>query len=339
MFKAAQAARAALVAAAALCAPAAGFAQTAPPVRPPVAARPKPAPQPQHSATVSAPVTQGLAPEKTAGNDDVVARVGNMNVSADEVRSYVAGLAPREQAAVSKDPALLSQAVRMLLTNRLVLQEAQEKKWDQQPAVAAQLDRIREAAVVELYLQTVTAPPSSFPSEEDVQKVYEANKAAMLMPRQFQLAQIFVPLPKDADKATEDKARQQVDEVVRQLKAPGADFAAIATSANPGKDSGDLGWVAEPQIRQEIRTQVMGMAKNTVSDPVKLDDGWHVLKLIDTKASYTRTLPEVRDQLVQQMRTERANLLRRAYLAELQKQHPPVLNELALSGLFDTSRK
>jgi peptidylprolyl isomerase len=205
--------------------------------------------------------------------------------------------------------------------------------------VAAQLDRIREAAVVELYLQAVTAPPASFPSEEEVQKVYEANKAAMLMPRQFQLAQIFVPLPNGADKAAEDKAKQQVDEAVRQLKQPGADFASVASEVNPGKDSGDLGWVAEPQIRQEIRTQVIGLAKNTVSDPIKLDDGWHVLKLMDTKAAYTRTLPEVRDQLVQQMRTERAGLLRRTYLGELQKQHPPVLNELALSGLFDTSHK
>jgi peptidylprolyl isomerase len=34
------------------------------------------------------------------------------------------------------------------------------------------------------------------------------------------------------------------------------------------------------------------------------------------------------------MRAERAAAMRRAYLAELLKQHPPVLNEFALSGLF-----
>lgn len=340
LFRLTRPASAALVAAVALCTPFAALAQSAPPpVRAVVPAKPKPAPQPQLSAAAPMPATQGLAAGKAASNDDVVARVGNTNVSAEEVRSYVAGLAPRDQAAVTKDPALLSQAVRMLLTNRLLLQEVREKKWDQQPAIAAQLDRVREGALVELYLQTITAPPANFPSDEELQKVYDANKAAMLMPRQFQLAQIFVPLPKDADRAAEDKAKQNVDEVVRQLKAPGADFAAVASASNPGKDGGDLGWLAEPQIRPEIRTQVMGLAKNAVSDPIRLDDGWHILKLIDTKASYTRTLPEVRDQLVQEMRSERATMLRRAYLAELQKQHPPVLNELALSALFDNSRK
>jgi peptidylprolyl isomerase len=76
-----------------------------------------------------------------------------------------------------------------------------------------------------------------------------------------------------------------------------------------------------------------------VSDPIRLDAGWHIVKLTDTKASYTRTLPEVRDQLAQQMRKERAAALRRGYLAELLKQHPPVLNELALSNLLDRSRQ
>jgi parvulin-like peptidyl-prolyl isomerase len=81
------------------------------------------------------------------------------------------------------------------------------------------------------------------------------------------------------------------------------------------------------------------LAKNGISEAVRLDDGWHILKLTDTKAAYTRTLPEVREQLVQQMRNERASMMRRSYLAELLKQHPPVLNELALSNLLDNSRK
>lgn len=304
------------------------------PVRKP---QPQPAAQAQAAAT---PAPVAAAPKPVTAPENVIARVGDTNVSADDLRSYVAALAPREQAALAKDPAMLSQAVRLLLANRLVLQEAVAKKWDQQPAVAAQLERAREGAVVELYLQSVSTPPANFPSEDDLQKVYEANRAAFLMPRQFQLSQIFVAAPKEGDKAAEDKAKLELDDVQRKLKAPGADFAAIARGDNnAAKDAGDLGWVAENQIRPEIRSQVMGLAKNSMSEPIKLDDGWHIIRLIDTKASYTRTLPEVRDQLVLQIRSERSNMMRRAYLAELLKQHPPVLNELALSSLLDASKK
>jgi len=315
-------------------APVVASAQGVPPGRPAApAAKPRQAAPAAAATQPAAPaVSQGAASSK--GGDDVIARVGGTNISADEIRAYVAGLGPRERAAIGQDPSLLSQAVRMMLANRLVLQEVVAKKWDQQANVAEQLDRVRDNAVVELYLQSVSTPPASFPSDDDLQKVYDANRNAFLMPRQFQLAQIFVALPKDSDKAAEDKAKKSVEEIQRKLKAPGADFAAIANEAGEGKNGGELGWVAEGQIRPEIYTQLMELAKNTASEPIKLDDGWHILKLIDTKAAYTRTLPEVRDLLVQQLRNERATALRRAYLADLLKQHPPVINELALSGLL-----
>ncbi len=244
--------------------------------------KPRPAPQVPAQAAVQ-PATQGTAIGKASGSSEIVARVGDANLSADDIRGYVAALAPREQGALAQDPALLSQAVRMMLANRVVLQEVIAKKWDQQPDVAAQLDRIRENALIELYLQTASTPPSSYPSDDELQKVYDANRAALLMPRQFQLAQIFVPSPKDADKATEDRAKKAVEDIQRKLKAPAADFAAIAIEAGD-KNGGDLGWVAETQIRPEIRTPVMGLGKNALSEPIRLDDGWHIIKLVDTKA-------------------------------------------------------
>lgn len=313
-----------------LCAPVDGIAQTAPSAqRPPALAKPKPDLAPA-AATPSA--TQGVGLGK-AGNGEVVAQVGNFILSSDDVRGYFAALGPREQAAFAQDRALLSQAVRLLLANHLVLQEVQDKKWDQRPSVTTQLERVRKNALVELYLQSVAAPPAGYPGDEELQKVYDANRGAFLMPRQFQLTQIFIPLAKDADSAAEDAARKRLDHIQRKLKGPGADFAAVANE-NAARNGSDLGWVVENQIRPEIRTQILGLAKGVISDPVRLNDGWHVLKLIDTKPSYTRTLPEVREQLVQQMRAERAKVLRQGYLEDLMRRNPPVLNEIALSKVF-----
>jgi parvulin-like peptidyl-prolyl isomerase len=285
-------------------------------------------------ARVTAPPDNSAQPVAPTEKRAVVARVGNDDLTADEIRAYVSRLDGREQVALTRDPALLSQAVRVMLANRLVLQEALAKKWEQQPAVAAQLQQLRDNAIAELYLQSVTAPPADYPSEADVQKAYDDNRNAFLAPREFALAQIFVALPRNADRTAEETAKKKLDDIERKLKAPGADFAAVANTANDTQNGGELGWLPEPQIRPEIREQVIGLSKNGVTEPIRLDDGWHVLKLTDTKASFTRTLPEVRDLITQRMRAERAAVMRRAYLAELLKQHPPVLNELALSGLF-----
>src|SRR5262249_2839158 len=135
-------------------------------------------------------------------------------------------------------------------------------------------------------------------------------------------------------------ARKKLDDVIKKARQPGADFAALARTMSADQASaerdGEIGWVAESDLKPEIRSQVIGLEKVAIADPVKLDDGWHVIKLLDTEASHTRPLSEVKDALVQRMRAERAEANRRAYVAELVKQSPPVVNEIALSRLFGT---
>ncbi len=299
-------------------------------------------PAPAVAAKPAASVPPAAAEERPAAKgDEVIARVGGIDVTADEVRATIALLDARNQAAVTRDPALLSQTVRVILANRLVLKEALAKKWDQQPAVIAQLARARENLIIEGYLQSVTAPPDSYPSETEIKSVYDSNIGAFLAPRRFQLAQIVVGLAKDADKAAEEAARKKLDDVVKKARQPGADFAGLARTMSDDQATADrdgqIGWVAEPDLKPEIRNQVVGLEKGGIADPVRLDDGWHVMKLMDTEGAHTRPLAEVRDALVQRMRAERAEANRRNYVAELVKQSPPVVNEIALSRLFAKS--
>lgn len=274
---------------------------------------------------------------------DIIARIGTTDVRADEIRADIAALDPRERAALAHDPAALSQTVHMLLAGKLVLKEALAKKWDQQPAVAARIERARESAIVETYLQSVSQVPENFPSEAEIQSAYDANKTAFLVPRQFDLAQIFVAVPKDADKAAQDKARHRLDEIQKKLKQKNADFRAIAQSDSDdpqaAKKQGDLGWLIETQIVPEIRSQLIGLAKDGVSEPLQLADGWHIVKLLDTKPAYTKPLTEVRDQIATQLRNERAMAERRAYLAKLLQETPPTVNELALSKVLAKTDK
>ncbi len=311
--------------------------RTAQQSQPPVA-RPK-----AKAAPAAAPAATPAAPQAEAPaavpSGEIVARVGSRDISTSEVRTFLASVGPDQRAALAKDPALLSQALRIMLANQLVLKEATDKKWQDQPAVAAQLAQLRDNAILETYLQAASTPPANYPDEAELQKVYDANKSALIVPRQFRLAQIFVALPEGTDKAAEDQARKKVADIQLKLKQPKADFAAIAkensVQAGAAENGGDLGWVAETQILPEIKTQVMGLANNAVGEPIKLADGFHIIKLIDTKAAETRSLADVRDALTQRIRAQRADLLRRAYLARVLEQNPPVINELALAKVLD----
>jgi parvulin-like peptidyl-prolyl isomerase len=316
------------------------LAQTPTPARSQTVAKPQ-APA-AHAAVANPPAGQVPAPaaprSPSAPGGEVIARVGDTDIKEERLRTFVAGLSEREQAALARDPALLSQIVRSLLANQLVLKEAIAKKWDQRPEVAEQLQRAREIAIVESYLRSISQPPADFPSDAAIQNAYDANKSAFLVPRQFSIAQIYVALPGDADKATLDQANKKFADIQLKLKQPDVDFAAIARTESDAKEAadrgGEIGWVPETQLRPEIKAQIIGLAKNAVSEPIKLEDGWHIVKLIDTKAAYTRPIAEVRDQLVQQLRDERAGASKRAYLTELLKQSPPAINELALAKIL-----
>jgi len=265
---------------------------------------------------------------------EVVGRMSGIDVSSEEIRAYLETLTLQERAALSKDPAALAQLVRAYLARRAVLKEAQAKKWDQQPAIRAQLDRAREETLIDLYLDSISRPPDTFPSEAEVQAAYEANKAAFQVPRQFHLAQIYVAAPQGTDKEAEAKARRKVEELSRRLKQKGTDFAAVARAESEEKHSaaqgGEIGWLSEQQMVPGIRGPVTALAKDGISEPIRLDDGWHLIKLLEVRAASTRPLAEVRDSIASQLRADRVRANRQAYLTKLLEQNPPTINELAL---------
>ncbi|MDD5350630.1 MAG: peptidylprolyl isomerase, partial [Chthoniobacteraceae bacterium] len=169
--------------------------------------------------------------------NDILARVNGTDVKVDEVRPYLENLSSRDQATLENNPAELTQAVRTILTSRVVATEAAAHNWDKDPAFVTQLDKVRQQLLVESYLKSVSEPPADFPSEAELKTAYEANKSALVAPRQVHLAQIIVAIPTGADDAAIKKAQAKLDTITKQLGKAGADFATIARAESDQKQS------------------------------------------------------------------------------------------------------
>ena len=273
--------------------------------------------------------------------DDVIARVGDQDIKAAQVTPYLENLSEQDRAALLKNPASLSQAVRTLILQQVLFKEAISSGWDKTPEVAAQLDRLRQQAIAETYLQSIAKVPEGYPSDEEVKAVYEARKAELQIPAQIRLAQIYIAIPKEAAKEAQDKAKTRIDEVSKAVKA--SDFSVVAREKSDERETasrgGELGWLAESQIQPEIRSKVAALPKGAVTDPIRLADGWYVIKVLEVKDAHAATLDEVRDQFVRLLRNERARANREACLAKLQQQSPIALDEIRLSGLLNPKPK
>jgi hypothetical protein len=167
-----------------------------------------------------------LAPLHAQAAKTIVAKVGDAEVYVEDLQGWLAGLEPAQREAAKKQPSLLTEAVRTLLVQRLVLQEAESKKWADRPEVAAKIERQRATIVAESYLRSVAEPAADFPTEDALKKAYEGAGDALNVQRRHTLAQVFIAAPE----AAKDKVAKEAEvaEVKKKLAAPAADFAAIA---------------------------------------------------------------------------------------------------------------
>ncbi|MGB8353941.1 MAG: peptidylprolyl isomerase [Chthoniobacteraceae bacterium] len=274
---------------------------------------------------------------------NVAGRIGDTDVKVEDMRKALESLDPTEQAQIAADPGALAQAARAILVERAIIKEASSKKWDQQPAIVAHLERIRESTLAGLYLQSVSQPPADYPNEAEINSAYEANKAAVTVPHEFRIAQILISLPAYADEAATTMAKKKVQTVMEELKVPDADFSKIARNESnepvTAAAGGVMGWVDEKRMPPRIRIQAMTLPLNTVSQPIQLDDGWHIIKVLETKEIAPLSLEEVKARLVEMLRNQRAAADRQKYVVNLLKQTPVVLNEQALTKLLNKTAK
>jgi parvulin-like peptidyl-prolyl isomerase len=268
--------------------------------------------------------------------DPVIARAGDRDITASQIQPYLAKVSPAEREALAQNPAALSRAVRTILLQRQLLDEAKSAEWEKKPETQTLLNRVRDAAIAESFLESVTAIPPDYPGDTEITALYEARKDSLRLPTQYRLAQIFIA--SSDDKA---KAKSEADALAKQVKS--GDFAALAKAQSDEPRSaavgGEIGWLAEDSIQPAIRKALSGAGKDAIAGPIELGDGFYFVKILDLREPRTATLDEVRPQLVAALRQERAALNRQAYLERLQSKSPVTLNEIALPGLLSTETK
>jgi len=264
----------------------------------------------------------------------VLAKMGDVELRADELKAILDAAGPDAKNQLAQQPAEVNRLVRTELLRKALAAEARGKAWDKRPEVIAQMERAREQVLVSSYMNSVSRPPESFPSEADIRAAYDQSQNTFVVPKQFRLQQIFVLAPPETDKAAYSKAQAKVNDLSEKARKRGADFAALAKASSEHAESaakgGDMGWVAEGSLIPELRDPVSTLKKGDVSTPVKTAQGWHILRLEDAREKGVRPLPEVRDQIASALRLRRAQETEAAYITFMTNKTPVNINEQEL---------
>jgi parvulin-like peptidyl-prolyl isomerase len=267
--------------------------------------------------------------------NDVVAQRGDVRLSAADLKDALSLLDPAARAQVTANPQALANFVRERILNMAVLAEAASKNWDKQPDVQKRIAETRDAVILQTYLASLVPPDPAYPSEAEVTTAYENNKARLVIPKQYHIAQIVFLVKPGATPQEEEEVRKKAADLRAQAMRPKADFTELAKKNSQEVQSadkgGDVGWLREPDMIPAVRDVVSGMAEGAISQAVRVPDGWHVLKLLGVRPAGEVPLLDAKPQIVTALRQARAQRLMRAYLDDMIKAQPIQVNEIEVT--------
>jgi peptidyl-prolyl cis-trans isomerase D len=168
-------------------------------------------------------------------------------------------------------------------------------------------------------------------SAEDIQRNYEDNKQQYSTAEQVRASHILLKT-EGKDDAT---VKKQAEDLLAKVKA-GANFAELATKYSEDDASkvkgGDLDFFPKGQMVPEFDKAAFSMKPGEISDLVKTQYGYHIIKVTDKKPATTKSLDEVRAQIEDQIKWDRAQ-------TEAQRIADDVAKSLKKPADFDTVAK
>ncbi|WP_413692901.1 peptidylprolyl isomerase [Psychromonas sp. KJ10-2] len=182
-------------------------------------------------------------------------------------------------------------------------------------------------------------------TEQDIQDYYDLHKSDYQQVERRKVAHIFI-------EGDSDEAKAKAEAILAEVKS-GADFAELAKTKSEdvysAKNDGELDWFERGVMDPAFDSSAFALTEaSPISDVVKSEFGYHIIKLIDAQENTPRPLSEVQSQIEVALKNEKVrsifdDLYQR--LSEVAFESPDSLEEASAevgveiqeSGLFSSA--
>jgi peptidyl-prolyl cis-trans isomerase C len=135
-------------------------------------------------------------------------------------------------------------------------------------------------------------------SDEDVEHFYSTNIEQMQKPLEVRARHILIK-PNSTALADHEAAKQEADSILAEIRS-GADFVELAKDRSQGPSAprgGDLGYFGPGQMVPAFEQAAFALQPGEISEVVKTQFGYHVIKLEDRRGGETAAIAEVTEQI------------------------------------------
>lgn len=229
----------------------------------------------------------------------VLAKVADREIRQKDIDQVIRMMGP-QGAMMYDNPQGRRAVLDELVSMHLFALKGAEEKLDQTPEFKAALETFRNQslarAAIDASLKDVTA------SDEDAKKFYDEHPDQFTQPERVHVRHILI-----SDDVTSADA---IAKIQADLRA-GASFDEVAKSCSlcpSAAQGGDLGEVSKGQMVPEFETAAFALKNpGDLSEPIKTQFGWHIIRLEDRTPSSLEPLDTVKPQLLQYLTNEKRN--------------------------------
>jgi peptidyl-prolyl cis-trans isomerase C len=222
------------------------------------------------------------APLRAEEANPVLAKVNGAEIRQSDVTLAEEELGP---SLAQMDPATKKDNVlSFLIDMKIVSKAAEDKKVENNEEFKKRLAFTRSRLLMDSLLATEGKAATT---DEAMKKVYQDASKQISGEQEVHARHILVE--------TEDEAKAIAEELKK-----GADFAELAKkkSKDPGaSDGGDLGFFTKDQMVPEFSNVAFTLEPGKISDPVKSQFGWHIIKVEEKRSRKAPEFEQVKSQI------------------------------------------
>lgn len=248
-------------------------------------------------------VAGGLLNSSVWADDGKALMDGSVRITAADVTADAQRVPEPLRSQLLVDPKKVEQVVSNLYVRRALADQAQTQGLQKQGDVAAALQLARDKVLSDAWLQQMQVKhklPDQL-AEAQARNVYNANPARFEHLDQVHVRHILIA-------GAEPESQAKAEELLAQLKK-GADFAELAKENSADKGSGakggDLGFFEPGRMVPEFDKVAFALkTPGELSEPVKTQFGYHILRLEERRPAGVKPYSEVREQLLTEVRNK-----------------------------------
>ena len=242
-------------------------------------------------------------------NEKTLATVGGLPITETDLAALYATLGPRADA--YKTPEGRAALLEELIGRKLFLLEAQKNLFEAEPEFREQMKRAKEQLLTEYAIRRALS--SVRVTEEEVRKFYDDNQDKFNAGETVSASHILVD--------SEEKAGEIAAKIASGEKT--FEEAAKEYSSCPSREAGGaLGEFGRGQMVPEFEEAAFALEPGKISEPVKTQFGWHLIRVGAKNAEKPISYSEARETIFQKLTAEKQQAAYRSKINQLKIMFP-----------------